>query len=88
MSYRPPRGIAPPQLAGKRTGRPKGSRTHAKDRADVEWAYRHRQDGGAAPPNPTALYWWRLARSFPDEFAYWVESGCGVVDCDDFYDGY
>jgi hypothetical protein len=87
VAYRPPSGVAPPQLAGKRTGRPKGSKTHAKVRADVEWAYRHRHDPRAVPPTPAAGFLWRLARSFPDEFGYWVERGCRVVDYNDFYDG-
>ena len=29
MSYQPPKGVRPPQLEGKRTGRPKGSRNLA-----------------------------------------------------------
>jgi hypothetical protein len=88
MAYRPPPGIAPPQLAGKRTGRPRGAKSHAAIRADIEWAHRHRFDPRAVPPTPAAGFWSRLALSFPDEFGYWYERGCRVVDADDFFDGY
>ena len=88
MAYRPPKGVRPPQLEGKRTGRPKGSKNHAAAWADVLWAYEHRDDACVSPPNPTALFWWRLARSFPDVFEFWVESGGRVVDADEFDDWY
>lgn len=86
MAYRPPPGIAPPQLEGKRTGRPKGSRSHARVLADIEWAYRHRADPRAVPPTITAQFWWRLARTFPNEFEFWVEGGCRIADRYEFYD--
>ena len=82
------KGLRPPQLEGRRTGRPKGSRNHAKVWADIEWAYEHRHVEPASAPNVTALQWWRLAASFPDEFAFWFEQGGGVVDRDEFDDGY
>ena len=88
MGYRPPKGVPPPQLEGRRTGRRKGTRNHAQVWADIEWACDHRYDASAVPPNPTALHWWRLARSFPDVFAYWVENDGRVVDEDAYYDGY
>jgi hypothetical protein len=88
MGYRPPKGVRPPQLEGKRTGRPRGSRNHAKAWADVLWALEHSHDETVWPPNAAALLWWRFACSFPNEFAYWVEHGGRVVDCYDFYDGY
>jgi len=88
MGYRPPRGVRPPQLEGNRTGRPKGSRNHAKVWADIEWAYEHRYSDPASVPSVTARFWWRLAASFPDEFGFWFEHGGGLVDPDDFYSGY
>ena len=88
MAYRPPKGVRPPQLEGKRAGRPKGSRNHAIVWADVEWACRKRYDESAKPPTPAAGFWHRLAVTFSDEFEFWVQRGCRVADADDFYDGY
>jgi len=88
VGYRPPKGIAPPQLAGKRTGRPRGSRNYAEDWEPIEWAYKNRYEQSVAAPNVMSLLWWRLAASFPDEFSYWYEAGCRVVDADDFYDSW
>jgi hypothetical protein len=87
VGYRPPKGIAPPQLAGRRTGRPKGSRNYAADWANIQWAYENRYKNPTSAPNVTAYLWWRLAASFPEEFQYWYERGCRVVDANDFYDG-
>jgi hypothetical protein len=86
MGYRPPAGIAPPQLEGKRTGRPKCSKSHARILADIEWAYEHRSDPQAEPPTVEARFWWRLARSFPHEFAFWVGRNCRVVEPYEYYD--
>ncbi len=72
--------------SGNPSGRPKGSRSHASVRRAIDWAYRHRHHRQATPPNPEALYWWRLAVSFTSEFEFWFESNCRVVDCYDFYD--
>ena len=88
MGYRPPKGVRPPQLEGKRTGRPKGSRNYAKAWEDVLWALRHYRHETVWPPNATALLWWQFACSFPDEFEYWVKHGGRIVDRYDFYDGY
>ena len=80
MGYRPPKGIRPPQLEGKRTGRPKGSRNRcgvwADAWADVRWAYEHRFHDRAAPPTRAAHLWWSLAAQFPDELEQWLED-CG-----------
>jgi hypothetical protein len=67
MGYRPPKGVRPPQLEGKRTGRPRGSRNYAAAWADVEWAYRHRYTREGSPPTPEARVWWFLAYRYPDE---------------------
>jgi hypothetical protein len=88
MRYKPPRGVRPPQLEGRRSGRPKGIRNHAAVRADIDWAFEHRYDPQAIPPTPAARYWWRLAQSFPDEFEYWVEHDCQVTDHEAYCDGY
>jgi hypothetical protein len=87
MAYRPPKGVRPPQLEGKRPGRPKGSRNHAKVWADIEWAYVNRFAEPDSAPSITARFWWRLAASFPDEFEFWLSKGGRVVDPDEFYYG-
>lgn len=86
MGYRPPRGVSPPWLEGKRTGRPKGTRNHAKVWADIEWAYKNRYSDSDSAPSISARFWWRLAATFPDEFAFWFEQGGRVLDRDDFDD--
>lgn len=73
MGYKPPKGIAPPQLEGKRTGRPRGSRNHAAEVQDILWAYEHRDDENVSPPNSQALWWWRLGLMFPDELEMFLE---------------
>jgi hypothetical protein len=87
MAYRPPAGIAPPKLYGTRPGRPTGSKSQGRVRADIEWAGRNRHDPGAVPPTVEARFWWRLAQTFPEEFAFWVEHDCRVADRYEFYDG-
>lgn len=74
MGHRPPKGVRPPQLEGKRTGRPKGSRNHAKLFADVLWAYRHRFANRVSAPNRNALVWWYFARRYPDEVWEWLDA--------------
>lgn len=78
MGHRPPKGVRPPQLEGKRTGRPKGSRNHAKLFADVMWGYRHRYETRVSPPNRNATLWWSLAYHYPDVVEEWLE-GCGQL---------
>ena len=72
MGHRPPKGIRPPQLEGKRTGRPKGSETYAKAWAEARWAYHHCYDDRVRPPSRTALLFWYLASSYPDEYQEWL----------------
>lgn len=67
MGYRPPKGVRPPQLEGKRTGRPRGLRDYAPEWAEVKWAYERRDADEVEPPSRTALLWWRLAALYPDE---------------------
>ncbi len=67
MGYRPPKGVRPPQLEGRRTGRPKGSKDHARVWADVLWGYQHRYDDRADYPNQSARMWWTFASRHPDE---------------------
>jgi hypothetical protein len=94
MGYRPPKGVRPPQLEGRRTGRPKGSRkgwsgllSDASDLSDdIRWAYYARfvaPEKMPIPPSPFALVLSRIAASFPEEFALWYEKGCGVLNRDD-----
>ncbi len=67
MGYRPPKGVRPPQLEGKRTGRPKGSRNFDSAWQDALWGYNHRHLDRATPPTPGAALWWHFAHHFPDE---------------------
>ena len=68
MGYIPPKGVRPPQLEGKRTGRPKGSRDHAAAWADVRWGFSHRHsDSEQSIPTPAARLWWYFAHYYPDE---------------------
>ena len=78
MGYRPPKGVRPPQLEGKRTGRPKGSKNHARVWADVIWGYEHRNDARAAYPNQAARMWWSFAHFFPNEVRAWLKH-CGQL---------
>jgi hypothetical protein len=73
MGYRPPKGVRPPQLEGKRSGRPKGVRNHAKAWADVLWAYRHRDREDATPPSAGARLWHFFASIYPDEIESFLE---------------
>lgn len=73
MRYRPPKGVRPPQLEGRRTGRPRGSETHAKVWADIRWGFDHRYDERVVPPSPAALWWYRLAYRYPDEVEEFLE---------------
>ncbi len=74
MAYRPPKGVRPPQLEGKRTGRPKGSKTHVREWADVLWGYEHRYDYRAAYPNQSARLWWTFAYHYPEEIEAFLEA--------------
>lgn len=78
MGFRPPKGVRPPQLEGKRTGRPKGSRNYAVAWQDVLWGYEHRDEGLASPPTTAALLWWGFASRYPEEVREWLEA-CGQI---------
>jgi hypothetical protein len=71
MGYRPPKGVRPPQLEGKRTGRPKGSKNFAGAWQDAVWGYEH-SDNNVSPPNPSAGLWRSFARWFPCELQDWL----------------
>ena len=74
MGFRPPKGVRPPQLEGKRTGRPKGSRNYADAWRDAIWAYDHCYDDRVSAPTRVALLFWYLANRYPDEFGEWLEA--------------
>src|SRR5262245_36914700 len=74
MGYRPPKGVRPPQLEGKRTGRPKGSQNHASAWRDAVWGYEHRNEDRGDPPTAGAWLWWTFASYFPDEVREFLEA--------------
>lgn len=74
MGFTPPRGVRPPQLDGRRTGRPKGSRSHARVWADVLWGYEHRFEKYADYPNQNARMWWTFAQLYPDAVEEFLQS--------------
>jgi hypothetical protein len=81
MGYRPPKGVRPPQLEGKRTGRPKGLRNYAAAWAEIQWAYMHRFDDHVSPPTPSARMWWYFAGMYPDEVEdFLIEAGQFTAD--------
>jgi len=73
MGYHPPKGVRPPQLEGRRTGRPKGSRNHASVWADIIWGYEHRNEERGNPPTEAAKLWWGFATCYPDEVKDYLE---------------
>ena len=73
MAYRPPKGVRPPQLEGKRTGRPKRSRNWRKGWKDCVWGYLHSEDG-AAPPTAGAALWQAFAATYPWQVHDWLEA--------------
>jgi hypothetical protein len=73
MSYRPPKGVRPPQLEGKRTGRPKGSVNMARAWRDARWGYQHRYEDHADPPTAGAALWWYFAVYYPDALEAFLE---------------
>jgi hypothetical protein len=89
MGYKPPKGIDPPQLKGKRTGRPKGSRNYAKVWEDLDWAYRHLDEEPTTAPSQNALMWWRFGNTFPEQFRCFVKNRGRVLtkrDIDEWED--
>jgi hypothetical protein len=73
MAYRPPKGVRPPQLEGKRTGRPKGSKNFAAAWRDCQWGYVN-YDVDDPPPTQGARLWQLFARCFPEEVRAWLTS--------------
>jgi hypothetical protein len=78
VGFVPPKGVKPPQLEGKRTGRPNGSRNHAGVWSNVLWAFENRNNDDAIPPTKEAGLWWGFARSYPYQFRTWLKS-CGRI---------
>jgi hypothetical protein len=74
MGYKPPKGVRPPQLEGKRTGRPKGSESLADAWRDMRWAYDHIDDDCVSPPTRGAKLWWMFASRYPDEVERFLEA--------------
>jgi hypothetical protein len=74
MAYTPPKGIRPPQLEGKRTGRPRGSRNLAAAWRDAVWAWEHRDEEEVCPPTAGAAVWWFLADRYPAELEEFLEA--------------
>jgi len=72
MAFRPQKGVKPPQLEGKRTGRPKGSKNYAKAWRDAIWGFNHRFDHDA-PPTAGAALWQHFATWYPYELEDWLE---------------
>jgi len=74
MGFRPPKGVRPPQLEGKRTGRPKGMKNFARYWRDAVWGLEHADEEKAIPPNPSAKLWQSFASCFPIEVEDWLEA--------------
>jgi hypothetical protein len=62
VGYRPPKGVRPPQLEGKRTGRPEGSTSFGRAWDDFKWGLAHCDDPEAPPPSKGAELWRAFAR--------------------------
>jgi hypothetical protein len=54
------------QLNGRRTGRPRGSRSPARWRRDLLWAYRNLRSEDAVPPTELAKRLLAMGREHPD----------------------
>lgn len=61
MSYRPPKGVRPPQFEGKRTGRPKKADDLDRALLDCLWGFWNTDDPNANPPTGAARLWRDLA---------------------------
>ena len=76
MRFRPPKGIRPPQLEGKRTGRPKGSKNSAKAWSDCLWGFKNACCSFIPAPNASAALWREYATDKYDELeAFLIERG-------------
>jgi hypothetical protein len=77
MGYRPPKGVRPPQLEGKRTGRPRGVRNYANEWQLILWVYYNLDEDW--PPwdlPPIGRILWAFAKRVPRQFKKWVRD-CG-----------
>jgi hypothetical protein len=74
MAFHPPKGVRPPQFEGKRTGRPKGSRTMTKALDDILWGFDHAKVEDAVPPTAGAALWQAFAEEYFDEVYYFLDS--------------
>ena len=80
MAYQPTKGMRPPQLEGRRTGRPRGAKNLASAWRDVQWGNQHADEECLGPPTGGAALWWRFAQCYPDELYYswtrttWLEA--------------
>jgi hypothetical protein len=74
MPYSPPKGVRPPQLEGKRTGRPKGSKNWASAWEDCYWGYYHANEPDAEPPTAGAALWQAFASEHFWEVSDFLES--------------
>ncbi|HEV3144953.1 MAG TPA: hypothetical protein VGZ47_13770, partial [Gemmataceae bacterium] len=59
-------------LVGKRTGRPRGSKTKSRVKRDMQWAYCNMGKPNAEPPTAGAKMWLDLARSDQGRFLDYV----------------
>lgn len=55
-------------LQGKRSGRPRGSKSSSPVKRDLAWASRNLGKDDVVPPTPGALFWLNLARHDPARF--------------------
>lgn len=78
MGWRPPKGVAPPHLEGRRTGRPRGSRNWSSAWKDCLWGYQHANDFDAVPPTAGAALWQAFAAVNYWEVHGWLEEH-GVI---------
>ena len=82
MSHRPPKGVRPPQLEGKRSGRPKGARNWASAWRDCLWGYRNAENEDAQPPTVGAELWRAFAAKYTWE-VYDFLNEHGVIESED-----
>jgi hypothetical protein len=81
MPFRPPKGVRPPQLEGKRTGRPVGSKNYARAWREAQWGYEHADDD-VPPPTAGAGVWRLLAQYHPDEVQEFL-AAFGVIEAEE-----
>ena len=72
MANFPPRGVRPPQLEGRRTGRPRGSKNRAPLVRAMQWGFEHRYDRLTPAPSEAARLAQNIARHFPEIVERWL----------------